>query len=236
MWLLLLLMWLWLSEARKCLCQQSPVLIGMGSPRWRRTLHHRGLQKNGAQLQTTWRSAKNAEKPPKNPSHHHSRHTVRILSMNCASRPAQQGHRQRFKCTATAGPSQFSDISTIRHLSLHNDGHVNDSVQLQRAATVGSRLYPHRLHPRNLLDMHNRDIEHLVNELHLENLGGLLKSLDLGKLPLRHDRDVDDLDNHELCTWRCTITGMSKTSPRAAPEESQRSSAQFVLWVHVSAA
>ena len=42
--------------------------------------------------------------------------------------------------------------------------------------------------------MHNRDIEHLVNELQLENLSGLLNSLDKGKLPLRCDRDVDDLD------------------------------------------
>ena len=33
------------AEARKCPCQQRPLLIGMGSPRWQRTLHHRGLQK-----------------------------------------------------------------------------------------------------------------------------------------------------------------------------------------------
>ena len=30
--------------------------------------------------------------------------------------------------------------------------------------------------------------------------------------------------------------GMSRTSPRAAPEESRRSSVQFALWVPVSAA
>ena len=64
------------SEARKCLCQQSPVQIGTGSPRWRRTLHHRGLALNS-----------------KRPAHRHSRHTVRIL-VNCASRPAQQGHHR----------------------------------------------------------------------------------------------------------------------------------------------
>ena len=44
----------------------------------------------------------------------------------------------------------------------------------QRAAPVGSRLSPHRLHPRNLLDLHNQDVEHLVNGLQLRNLSGLL--------------------------------------------------------------
>ena len=34
------------------------------------------------------------------------------------------------------------------------------------AATVGSRLSPHQLHPRNLLDLHKRDVEHLINGLH----------------------------------------------------------------------
>ena len=64
----------------------------------------------------------------------------------------------------------------------------------------------------------------------------LQNSLDQGKLPMRHDFDVDDLDNREVnCgTWRCTVTSMSRTGPGAAPEESPRSSAQFVLWVHVS--
>ena len=45
---------------------------------------------------------------------------------------------------------------------------------LQRAATVGARLSPRRLHPRNLLDLHKRNVEHLVNGLQLGNLSGLL--------------------------------------------------------------
>ena len=44
------------TEARNCLCQQSPVLIGKGSPRWRRTLHHRGLEKLALNSGTTRRS------------------------------------------------------------------------------------------------------------------------------------------------------------------------------------
>ena len=55
------------TEARQCQYQQSPVPIGMGSPRWQRTLRHRGLQKLELNSGTTWRSAKNASKPPKTP-------------------------------------------------------------------------------------------------------------------------------------------------------------------------
>ena len=77
--------------------------------------------------------------------------------------------------------------------------HVNNIVhtRLRRAATVGSRLSPHRLHPRNLLDMHNRVVEHLINGLQLGNHCGVLDSLGQGKLPLSHDRDVDTLTNVE---------------------------------------
>ena len=68
----------------------------------------------------------------------------------------------------------------------------------------GSRLSPHRLHARNLLDLHNRDAEHLVNGLQLANLSGLLNWT----------------KGNGLCattvmstTLTCTITGMSLTSP-----------------------
>ena len=42
----------------------------------------------------------------------------------------------------------------------------NNVVQarIRRAATVGTRLSSHRLHPRNLLDMLNRDIDHRGTE------------------------------------------------------------------------
>ena len=77
--------------------------------------------------------------------------------------------------------------------------------------------------------MHNRDIEHLVNELQLENLYGFLHEQD-HEDRLRVTTGVSTTLTSEDCgAWRRTITGMSRTSPRAAPEESQRSSAQFVL-------
>ena len=40
---------------------------------------------------------------------------------------------------------------------------------------MGSQLSPHGLHPRNLLDMNNRDVEHLVNGLQLVNHYGWTK-------------------------------------------------------------
>ena len=47
--------------------------------------------KTDAQIQTTWKSAKHAEKPSKKTHpHRHSRHTVRILSMNCARRDIKE--------------------------------------------------------------------------------------------------------------------------------------------------
>ena len=61
--LLSLLLFLKRLKRGKCPCQQSPVLTGMWSPRWRRTLRHRGLQKLALNSGTTRRSAKNASKP-----------------------------------------------------------------------------------------------------------------------------------------------------------------------------
>ena len=46
---------------------------------------------------------------------------------------------------------------------------------------------------RNVLP--NKDIDHHVEE-ELVNHFGPTDSLDHGKLPLRHDRDVDDLDEN----------------------------------------
>ena len=71
------------TEARQCLCQQSPVLIGMVSPRWQRTLRHRGLPKLA-------RCVKTAE----NPSHRHmtaSRNNVQIFK--CELRREVRVHR-----------------------------------------------------------------------------------------------------------------------------------------------
>ena len=49
---------------------------------------------------------------------------------------------------------------------------------------MGSQLSPHGLHPRNLLDMKQ------------QGRRTTRQWFDQGKQPLRHDRDVDDLDMH----------------------------------------
>ena len=80
------------ADARKCLCQQSPVLIGMGSPRWQRTLRHRGVEKLALNSSTTRRSAKNASEPPKTPSHRHmtaSKNNVQIFKCELRRKSGQ---------------------------------------------------------------------------------------------------------------------------------------------------
>ena len=77
-----------------------------------------------------------------------------------------------------------------RHMSLHTTGMSTTLSRAQRAATVGARLSHPRLHP-NLQDLPNRHrTPHQCTAA-----GESLWSAELhhGKLPLRHDRDVDDL-------------------------------------------
>ena len=109
-------------------------------------------------------------------------------------------HRHELINLATSQQMCKCDVKTTRHLSLHNDGNVNDSVHAERrAATVGSQLSPRRLHP-NLLDQHNRDVGLLVNELHGESRW-FSEEKDHGDQLLRRDRD--DM-------WTCT-KGTSNT-------------------------
>ena len=82
------------TEAMQCQRQQSPVQIGMGSPRWQRTLRDRGLQKLELNSGTTRRSATNASKPPKTPSYRHmtaSKNNVQIFK--CELRREVRVHR-----------------------------------------------------------------------------------------------------------------------------------------------
>ena len=53
---------------------------------------------------------------------------------------------------------------------------------------------------RNLLDLPNRDVDHLVNELQMRKLYGLHEQTDQGNLPLRHDTDVDDMGDEQDAT------------------------------------
>ena len=51
---------------------------------------------------------------------------------------------------------------------------VESPRELQRAAAVETRPSSPRQHPKNLLILHNRDVEHFVNGLQLDNLYGQL--------------------------------------------------------------
>ena len=96
---------------------------------------------------------------------------------------------------------------------------------------MGSRLSPQLR--TNLLDQHNKHRSPCQCTATGECLW-FSEQKDQGKLHLRHDRKVNDLDNREL--WHLAIhnNGHVKPCPRAAPEESRRRTAQFALWVLVS--
>ena len=81
-------------------------------------------------------------------------------------------------------------IRVAEHLGVKTPGVQQKASKQRRAATEGSRLTPHGLHP----NLHNQEIDHLINGLQQGNL--MICSLDQGKRPLRHDGDVDDLDMH----------------------------------------
>ena len=67
--------------------------------------------------------------------------------------------------------------------SISPTGMSTTASKQRQAASEGSRLTPHGLHPH----LHNKEIDHLIN---------MICSLDQGKRSLRHDGDVDDLDMH----------------------------------------
>ena len=135
--------------------------------------------------------------------------------MNCTC--AQQGHRPPdSNALETAVPSQF--LGRLNHSApvvaqrrvCERDCPQATSCNC-RSSTVSSPTAP-----ENLLDLHNRDFDHLVKELQLENLCGVQDSRD-HEDRLRHKGDVDDLDSRDSAT---------------APGESLWSAAQFAL--HVS--
>ena len=132
--------------------------------------------------------------------------------MNCSC--AQQGHRPPdSNALETTVPSQF--LGRLNHSAPVVAQRRVCERDCPQAATVGSRLSPQTA-LGNLLDLHNRDFDHLVKELQLENLCGVQDSRD-HEDRLRNKGDVDDIDSRECAT---------------APGESLQSAAQFAL--HVS--
>ena len=66
------------------------------------------------------------------------------------------------------------------------------------------------------------NIDHLINVLQLKNLYVFLKRGTIG-ICICATTEMSTTLKHELCAPRCTITGLSRTGPRAAPEETRRS-------------
>ena len=125
----------------------------------------------------------------------------------CFTRPAHQEQGHRPPCQKL----QLRDLRSFQHseppsICRCTSTGMSTTVSTHQRGDLDCLLTDCT---RNLLDVHNRGIEHLVNELQQENHHSILNSQDQGKLPLRHDRDVDDLDDRELRTWRCTKMGMS---------------------------
>ena len=151
-----------------------------------------------------------APKRPENPHRRHNRHrrlstgTATTLSINCKC-----GTSAVF-CTVTT--STCCCTPTGMQQSCPRTG--GSQRFSQRSATVGAACLLHNWHRRNLYDLHNKDIDHLVNELQQRNLYGLQNRRNHGDLPLRHERDVDQPCRQTAAarTCRCTTTGMSTNS------------------------
>ena len=72
--------------------------------------------------------------------------------------------------------------------------------RIRRGATVGSRRTSHRLHSRKLLDLHTGTSNTLSMSCNWRE--SMVRSLDHGDSPLRHDKDneLNDLCNRETIT------------------------------------
>ena len=167
--------------------------------------------KNGAQLQTTWRSAKNAALHGAKRlstaitairgSYRHG--TVRTLSMNCkcgtsavfctpttntcrctpraCQRPCPRTGRTTSTTCTTGTSTTLSAYCNCGHLSLHNSGHVNNLQELHLER--GNR------HCGYLSLRNNWNVHHFDDEPDLRHLKVFVRH-ELLELELRDHRDV----------------------------------------------
>ena len=83
-------LFLLLLFSAECLCRQVLRRKMCKSPRWQRTLHHRGLRKLALDSRQPGGARKMQHFRAKKTPHRHGRHSVR-LSTNCASRTCITG-------------------------------------------------------------------------------------------------------------------------------------------------
>ena len=154
--------------------------------------------RQGGHSTSNWTECKKCRKPRRKPPlHRHNCHkrklstgTVRTLSMNCKC-----GKSAVF-CTVTTSTCCCTPTG-MQQPCPRTGGSQRFS---QRSATVGAACLLHNWHRRNLYDLHNKDIDHLVNELQQRNLYGLQNRRKNGDLALRHDRDLTTLSTNCSCT------------------------------------
>ena len=94
----------------ECLCRQVLSMKLCRSPRWQRTLRHRGLRKLALNSGTTWRSAKNDLQSRKTPHRRHNRHCQKLRTCLC--------------CT-TGMSTDSSDELDLRHLYRWRDPNLS---------------------------------------------------------------------------------------------------------------
>ena len=88
--------------------------------------------------------------------------------------PCPCGHDPR-PCTCVQGPKKSTPHPSCQDRQLELVAGMSTTLSRPpRNATVGARLSPPRLHSR-IAGPHNRDVDHLIYVLQLENLCGLLE-------------------------------------------------------------
>ena len=113
-------------------------------------------------------------------------------------RPCTTGTSTTFKCTATAGPSQFSDVRTTPHLPLHNDRACRTPPRTAHAR-VGSFRSSAQVVLCVLSLLHNRSVLPSEDELNLRH--DQIDLLGLHELVVEDHRDV----HNQISTVFCTV-------------------------------
>ena len=154
-------------------CPRHQSLIGKGSPRWRRTLHHRGLQKLALNSGTTGGARKMTQNASKSPI------TATITRLLKA---AYQSLLHNGNVHDSAGELN------LRHL--HVEKRRTCRCMITGTFTTAEHLrHHHDLHNR---DLHNRDIGHLKRALQLRDLRSFLHAQPRAYV-VEHNGHVNDL-------------------------------------------
>ena len=139
------------------------------------------------------------------------------LSITVSSAPNHGG-----PCPCGHGPWPRTCVQGPKKpTSAHHQDDELHPTSLSMSATVGARLSPPRRHLWTSHHLHNRDIDHLVEEK-LGNIFGQRNSLDHTNQPLRHDRDVDNIRRASQHLHCGSATVSSTTAPVELAQPAQQ--------------